>query len=354
MGARFWYAATGILVAGATVGLGTLMLAPMDTRSAKTVAALPERPPSAISKAAKTRPAEKPPQKTPAGQEITPEERYQPLVEAATRVPELPPLKAAPPDAPEITRKPEPPAVPPWVANAVPFTPDGNKPLISIVIDDVGLSRARTEQLAKLQGPITIAFLTYAEHLQEQADMVRQLGHETIVHFPMEPSAGQDPGPNALLTRLPEQEIRRRLKWGLSRFEGFVGFNNHMGSKFTSDRSKMRLVAEAARERGLLYLDSVTSAASTGWETAHDAGVPTVKRDIFLDNDSSFEPILVQLGRVEQVARENGSAIAIGHPHEATIEALNQWLEEIRGRGFQLAPLSAVVRYRMTGKGTGG
>ncbi len=44
------------------------------------------------------------------------------------------------------------------------------------------------------------------------------------------------PGPNALTVDLPEEEIRRRLGWALDAFEGYVGINNHMGSRFTSER----------------------------------------------------------------------------------------------------------------------
>jgi len=47
------------------------------------------------------------------------------------------------------------------------------------------------------------------------------------------------------------------------------------------------------------------------------------------------------------VASRRGSAIAIGHPHEATIEALAQFLPGMQARGLQLVAASAIVRQRM-------
>ena len=68
-------------------------------------------------------------------------------------------------------------------------------------------------------------------------------GHEIMIHFPMEPDEpNEDPGVGALLLDLPDVELRRRLMDGLSRIEGVVGVNNHMGSRFTSDQAAMALV----------------------------------------------------------------------------------------------------------------
>src|SRR3546814_6925467 len=81
-----------------------------------------------------------------------------------------------------------------------------------------------------------------------------------MVHFPMEPSvASADPGPNALLRSLDPAEIERRLQWGLVRFDGYVGVNNHMGSAFTEDAKGMGIVLRELEHRGLMFLDSRTT-----------------------------------------------------------------------------------------------
>jgi uncharacterized protein len=108
---------------------------------------------------------------------------------------------------------------------------------------------------------------------------------------------------------------------------------------------------EELRARGLVFLDSRTSPASTGIRLAVAYGVPHAARDVFLDDDQKPSAIARQLAQLEQVARQHGSAIAIGHPHDATIAALRSWLPRLGEKGLALVPVSAVVRHRMTEEG---
>jgi polysaccharide deacetylase 2 family uncharacterized protein YibQ len=162
---------------------------------------------------------------------------------------------------------------------------------------------------------------------------------------PMEPLDGElDAGPQALLDRLPADEVLRRLRWDLSRFDGYVGINNHMGSRFTQSRDGMRVVLQEIKNRGLLFIDSRTIADSVGGKLAAELGVPHADRDVFLDNEQEAAAVEQQLARTEEVARRRGYAIAIGHPHDATIAALTRWLPTLERRGFVLVPVSAIVR----------
>jgi hypothetical protein len=58
------------------------------------------------------------------------------------------------------------------------------------------------------------------------------------------------------------------------------------------------------------------------------------------------EAVRRKLAETETVARRQGFAVAIGHPHAGTIQALSEWLPGVAGKGFALAPLSAVLRKR--------
>jgi len=95
-----------------------------------------------------------------------------------------------------------------------------------------------------------------------------------------------------------------------------------------------------------LFLDSRTTAQSVGDQLAHELGVPSVARNVFLDDDESLDAVRRKLADTEAVARRQGFVVAIGHPHEATIRALAEWLPTVAGKGFALAPLSAVLRKR--------
>ncbi|MEQ8393463.1 MAG: divergent polysaccharide deacetylase family protein [Thalassospira sp.] len=233
----------------------------------------------------------------------------------------------------------------PWRKFAA-LTPDtGNKPVIAIVIDDAGLDQPRTARTLKLPGPITIAYLPYARDLQPQVNAARAAGHEVMLHMPMEPSsASVDPGPHALLSSYDRQTILNEMTWMLDRFDGYVGVNNHMGSKFTSDPERMRIVMEVMKSRGLMFLDSRTSAASVGYSTANQLGVPAITRDIFIDDADDAEKIADMLSRTERVAAKQGFAIAIGHPRDLTLAALHKWIPEILAKGFVLVPITDVLR----------
>ncbi len=159
----------------------------------------------------------------------------------------------------------------------------------------------------------------------------------------MEPTGNETPGPQALLTSHTEQELLAAIEWNLTRFEGFVGVNNHMGSLFTKDRERMRLVMEELQQRGLLFLDSLTVPNSQGAKLAKSLGMPWAGRDVFLDNEIDEAAILAQLRQVERIALRRGTAIAIGHPHGATLRALRLWIPTLEGKGLVLVPLSSVV-----------
>lgn len=233
-----------------------------------------------------------------------------------------------------------------FAARSVP--PDGG-PRIAIVIDDLGIDQERSFRAVELPAPLTLAIIPYGLNLPELARAGRERGHEILVHMPMAPlGLGIDPGPNALHRELGAQEIARRIQWNLSQFDGYVGVNNHMGSRFTADRESMALVIAEIRRRGLLYLDSVTTPETQGFRLAAQAGVFHAVRDVFLDNIQDAAAIRQQLDRAERIAREQGHAIVIGHPHDETLSVLTDWISQARTRGFQLVPLSALVSQNPT------
>jgi polysaccharide deacetylase 2 family uncharacterized protein YibQ len=283
-----------------------------------------------------------PPVKAPRSNET----QIAPIPPAATQSP-----REAAPQAMLSPPRPEPPAPtglqPAWLRYAVAPPPIEGRPMIAIVLDDLGLDRKRTQRAIALKAPLTLSFMSYAEDLGRQTAAAHQAGHELLLHVPMQAiDAHEDPGPNGLFVTLGRDEILRRLRWDLDRFPGYVGINNHMGSRFTGDAAGMTPVLDELRERGLLFLDSRTSAATVAESIARRLGVPNAARDVFLDDDQSAVAIAARLADLELVARRRGSAIAIGHAHDSTLAALAEWLATLDARRLALAPLSAVVRQR--------
>jgi polysaccharide deacetylase 2 family uncharacterized protein YibQ len=233
-----------------------------------------------------------------------------------------------------------------WRRNAVPFRDLNTRPLVAIVIDDMGLDRPRSKRAWELPGPLTMSFLPYAKDLRDQARAARGRGHELMLHLPMEPTGRNDPGPGALLVSMTDADIRQRTVAALDSFEGFAGVNNHMGSRFTAFRPGMETALGQLKSRGLMFLDSRTTKDSVGEQTAQELGVPNIVRHVFLDDDESIEAVRRKLAEVEAIAKRQGFVVAIGHPHEATLQALSEWLPTAQGKGLALAPATAVLRKR--------
>jgi hypothetical protein len=234
----------------------------------------------------------------------------------------------------------------------VPVTPEGpltppEAPVkIAIVIDDLGDELKSSEKAILLPPAITLSFLPFAIRAREQAKEAREKGHEILLHMPMEPLGREYPGRGALMVDIPLPELKERLDTALSGFTGFDGVNNHMGSKFTTYKEGMEMVIDALLERHLFFLDSRTSTQTLGLKIAKAKGLPSINRDVFLDDDPTPEAIRKQLASAEHLARRNGFAVAIGHPHMTTISVLQAWAAEAPQRGIELVPVNKLVDWK--------
>jgi polysaccharide deacetylase 2 family uncharacterized protein YibQ len=235
-----------------------------------------------------------------------------------------------------------------WRQLAAPMPSDAKAPYIAIIIDDMGLDRRNSARAANIPGPLTLSFMSYANELAEQSAAARAKGHEVMLHLPMEPldAKRNDPGPNALYVGMDETELRRRLNWSLDRFDDYAGVNNHMGSRFTADPRGMAIVLDELQKRGRFWLDSHTGPHSAGLSLAAKRGLAATGRDLFLDDERQAGGVAAQLAALERIARANGDAIGIGHPHGATLEALERWVLQAKARGFSLVPVTTILRNR--------
>lgn len=223
-------------------------------------------------------------------------------------------------------------------------------PAIAVIIDDLGLDRARTRAAIALPGAITLSFLPYGGATPEMAREARRNGHEVMVHLPMEPVGNANPGPMALSAGLSPEEVRRRMEWALARVPGFAGVNNHMGSRLTTDAQALAPAMRVLAERGIYFIDSRTTANSVAEAVARREGVASAARDVFLDHGGGAGGVRAALARLERIAAERGIALAIGHPYDATLEVLVRWCAEAESRGYRLVPASEAVRRFAAGR----
>ena len=235
-----------------------------------------------------------------------------------------------------------------WQRHAVPVPAVNGSLHIAIVIDDLGIDRQRSLQVVRLHGPLTTAWLSYARDLARQTREARAHGHELMIHVPMEPKNSRlNPGPDVLRTDMDAHVLKARLDDILGRFSGYVGVNNHMGSRFTADTRAMTVVITELKRRGVLWLDSRTTHDTVGPSLARQIGVPFAERQIFLDNENTLSHVRRMLQTLEALARRQGYALGIGHPRDATLAALKEWLPEMKRKGLVLVPVSSIVRRRL-------
>jgi polysaccharide deacetylase 2 family uncharacterized protein YibQ len=215
---------------------------------------------------------------------------------------------------------------------------------VALVIDDLGTSVDELQPLAALGIPLTYSVLPFADQTPQVVAELQRRRVELLLHLPMEPRAGQpDPGPGALRLGMSDAELRQRTLAALAAVPGATGVNNHMGSMLSANEPAMRTVLGVLASRNLFFLDSRTSAASVGYRLAIDLGMPAAERQVFLDDDPAPAAIDAQFQRFLTVARQKGAAVAIGHPHPTTFEALARDVPKAKQAGVTFVPVSYLL-----------
>ena len=224
-----------------------------------------------------------------------------------------------------------------------PSPPVDSRPRVAIIIDDMGYHHKIGDALLALDLNLSFSFLPHAPFAEQQEEKAYQMGRDIMVHLPMEANdAKWDPGPSALyLSASPDDQIII-LKKNLAAVPHAIGANNHMGSRFTQNRQAMHRVLGELKKQGLFFVDSFTTARSTGMDEARKMGIKTGRRDIFLDNVQDPKKICVQLEKLVTVAKKQNQAIGIGHPHQATLDALRNCGKQLRTT-VQVVPVHELV-----------
>lgn len=195
---------------------------------------------------------------------------------------------------------------------------------LAIVLDDAGYDPRDVEAIARLPREVAVAVLPNATHAAAVAAGLVAQRREVLVHMPMEPRDGDGAatGPGAVEVGQPDDEIERRTEAALAVVAGAQGLNNHMGSRATADARVMAVVMRVLAAHRLYFLDSRTTSDSVAEDVARDAGVPTIRRDVFLDVVDDPASVRQALRRAVSRARSHGSAVAIGHVHPVTLAVL--------------------------------
>jgi polysaccharide deacetylase 2 family uncharacterized protein YibQ len=229
----------------------------------------------------------------------------------------------------------------PFQAYARPFVSNG-RPRIAIVVGGLGLNPASTRAaIDRLPAEVTLSFVPYADGLQGFIDLARAQGHEVMLEIPMEPTdyPDNDPGPSTLMAAARPEETTKRLEWLLARATGYFAVTNYLGGKFLGSSGGMGAFLASMKARGLGFLDD-------GQARRIGGGVPRASADAVIDDQLSASAIDRQLLGLEAAALQKGASLGAGFAYPVTVEAIARWANALPGRGYQLAPASAVAKVR--------
>ncbi len=217
---------------------------------------------------------------------------------------------------------------------------------LAIIIDDMGSSLEEAKLLTSIGVPLNFAIIPGLKHDKAVADFAAGNGIELLIHIPMQPREypKRRLESNGLLLSHSDQELQQRVNSYLERIPQAVGANNHMGSEFTENSNKMRSVLKSLKEGGLFFIDSVTTPNSVADKVAAEINLPMARRNVFLDNEQSETYITGQLKQAVRHAIRTGQAIAICHPHPATIATLSKQLPKLAGEGISLVYVSSLIK----------
>ncbi len=224
--------------------------------------------------------------------------------------------------------------------------PGGNaaNPRLAIIIDDLGSDRAAAEAIFALGYPLTVSVLPNHEHSVDIAQEAHRRGFQVMLHLPMQSVANETPETQELHPGMPASEVAALVDLFLKNVPDAAGVNNHQGSQATADAALMDELMPVLRDRRLFYVDSRTTAATVAYDTAQDFGVRSAFRNVpFLDDVTEVAAVRRQLELALRGAREKGEAVAIGHPHPATLQALREVLPQARAQGVRLVPASELA-----------
>jgi len=217
-------------------------------------------------------------------------------------------------------------------------------PLVAIIIDDLGYDKKIAEKFSALHANITFSILPHSPFQDSIVRLSKHKGLETMLHLPMEPMEypNVDPGPGTLLISMTPDQMIRQLKENLKALPHVKGVNNHMGSKMTAESSQMYQIFTILKKRGLYFVDSRTTAQTICKPSARLLQIPFAQRDVFLDHQHEARFIRKQVTELIRIARRNGYAVGIGHPHSTTYKVLRDMLPELN-KAVQLVPASKIA-----------
>ena len=222
---------------------------------------------------------------------------------------------------------------------------DAGPARVAIIIDDLGYQLAAGRRAIALPGPIAFAVLPGTPRAVALARWAHDQGKEVLLHLPLQANSDEDHDePIGIDLDMSRERLATTFEAAINSVPYVIGVNGHRGSLLTRHPGHMQwLMEEIGAREGLFFVDSYTTAHSVALQMATEAGVSSLRRDVFLDPDPSPETVLRQFERMKTLARKRGFVVAIGHPYEATLALLEAELPKLGELGIELVRISELI-----------
>ena len=235
----------------------------------------------------------------------------------------------------------------PYQANSRAFTPSSNKPLLSFVIYDMGLSQKRTKNLIEnLPQEISLAFSPYAQNTATLTNLAISDGHEVWLSLPLESKEYplNDTGPSTLLVNASTEKNQVRLNNIMSATTNNAGFITPPHHIFKTEDANVNPVIKEIFNRGYAMIDSNVSNQSFISRLANMKDFPYAQGHIWLDDEITALSINQNIRKIINYGTNKNNVIVMLHPYPASIKAVQKLLNSKAMSNFELAPVSAQLK----------
>ena len=197
-----------------------------------------------------------------------------------------------------------------------------NRPKLAIIVDDV-TTQSQLNQIKNIGYTITASIMPPTKSHPNSAKIAKNLPFY-MIHFPMQATTFKGEEANTLHVNDSYEKIEKRVAQVRQWYPNAKYTNNHTGSKFTENKKAMDKYFRALVKYDFIFMDSRTTSKTVAKEMAKKYNMPYIVRNVFLDNEQDFTYIQNQLKKAIKMAKKNGFAIAICHPHSVTMKVLKK------------------------------
>ncbi len=198
----------------------------------------------------------------------------------------------------------------------------GSKAKLAIIIDDVAFGW-QVRALQKLGLRLNLSFFPPSLRHPNTPRYAKRFRHY-MIHLPMEATGFVNEEEKTLRVNSSKRYIEKVIADIRKKFPRAKFINNHTGSCFTANYKAMKRLIKVLDKYGFYFIDSRTTPKTQVPRLMRELGRAYLARDIFLDNELNVAYIKRQIKKAVRRAKRKGFAIAIGHPHRATIQALRE------------------------------